>query len=384
MTAFKKLSIKPKTLLLIVVVLAIGIWLGNSISSEASKTQIASDQTDTKTQLWTCSMHPQIKLPKPGLCPICNMQLIPLIADEAEKASSDRQLTVSETAKKLMDIEVAPVERKFVNAVVRMTGKVDFDETNLAYITARVPGRLDRLFVDYTGVPVNKGDHLVYLYSPELISAQQELLQAVEAAENIQKTELGIMQQMTEATAQAAREKLLLWGLTPEQMAGSMPVAGRKTAVLLKGQDVRAKLEMSKAEEQLLSFMIVFPEHTEAFLEAGIEDVVQGHSARVLLHHIKELADRKNSSGPEQLLAVTVGPEREFVSRQLISAPDFPEQDRQAEAQEKIRWIKESKLKVKMKQLTSKINQAERAGDGDLLLELLAEKNKISEMLQEN
>jgi Cu(I)/Ag(I) efflux system membrane fusion protein len=214
-----KVGIKPKMLVLLIVVLVVGFWIGKSIGPEQPKTETTVTKAETKPQVWTCSMHPQIKLPKPGLCPICNMDLIPLTIDETEMGASMRQLTVSESAKELMDIEVAPVERKFVNAVVRMVGKVDYDETNLAYITAWVPGRLDRLFVDYTGVPVNKGDHMVYLYSPELISAQEELLQAIEAVKNIQKTELGIMREMTESTANAAREKLRLWGLTPEQIA---------------------------------------------------------------------------------------------------------------------------------------------------------------------
>ncbi len=213
-----KVGIKPKMLVLLIVVLVVGIWIGKSIGPEKSKTETTVTKTKAKPQVWTCSMHPQIKLPKPGLCPICNMDLIPLTMDETDAGASMRQLTVSESAKKLMDIEVAPVERKFVTAVVRMVGKVDYDETNLAYITAWVPGRLDKLYVDYTGVPVNKGDHLVYLYSPELISAQEELLQAIEAIKNIQETELGIMREMTESTALAAREKLRLWGLTPEQI----------------------------------------------------------------------------------------------------------------------------------------------------------------------
>ena len=214
-----KFGIKPKMLVLLIVVLIVGILIGKSIGPEKSGTETSVTKAEVKPQVWTCSMHPQIKLPKPGLCPICNMNLIPLTIDEAQAGASMRQLTVSESAKELMDIEVAPVERKFVDAVVRMVGKVDYDETNLAYITAWVPGRLDRLFVDYTGVPVNKGDHMVYLYSPELISAQEELLQAIEAVKNIQKTELGIMREMTESTANAAREKLRLWGLTPEQIA---------------------------------------------------------------------------------------------------------------------------------------------------------------------
>ena len=167
--------------------------------------------------VWTCSMHPQIRQPKPGLCPICGMKLIPLAQED--QGETLRTFTTSEAAKALMDVETSPVERRFVTAEVRMVGKVDYDETRLAYITAWVPGRLDRLFVDYTGVPVKKGDHLVDLYSPELLSAQEELLQALEAVKNLERSGIGIVREMTAATVDAVREKLRLWGLTPEQIA---------------------------------------------------------------------------------------------------------------------------------------------------------------------
>jgi Cu(I)/Ag(I) efflux system membrane fusion protein len=216
---YGKVGIRPKMLVLLIIVLVVGFWLGRLGEPTKPETEQAAAEVETKPQFWTCSMHPQIRLPKPGLCPVCNMELIPLTSDETEMASSMRQLTVSESAKELMDIEVAPVEQKFVTATVRMVGKVDYDETKLAYITAWIPGRLDRLYVDYTGVPVNKGDHMVYLYSPELISAQEELLQAIQAVKDIQETELGIMREMTESTAEAAREKLKLWGLTSEQIS---------------------------------------------------------------------------------------------------------------------------------------------------------------------
>jgi len=202
----------------LIVALIIGFQLGRLGKPTRPEPEPVSTAAESKARVWTCSMHPQIRLPKPGLCPICNMALIPLSEDNAGGGGM-RRLTVSEGARKLMDIEVAPVERKFVDAVVRMVGKVDYDETNVAYITSWVPGRLDRLYVDYTGVPVNKGDHMVYLYSPELISAQEELLQAVRAIKNIANTQLGVMREMTEATAKAAREKLRLWGLKPEQIS---------------------------------------------------------------------------------------------------------------------------------------------------------------------
>jgi len=91
-------------------------------------------------------------------------------------------------------------------------------KAKLAYITAWVPGRLDRLYVDYTGVPVRKGDHLVYLYSPELLSAQEELIQAKEAAESLRRGGSGIVRETTEAMLHAARGKLRLLGLTDEQV----------------------------------------------------------------------------------------------------------------------------------------------------------------------
>jgi Cu(I)/Ag(I) efflux system membrane fusion protein len=99
------------------------------------------------------------------------MDLIPVKSDGIEQVGS-REISFSPEALKLMEIQTSPVERKFVEAEIRMVGKVDYDETRLKHITAWVPGRIDRLYVDFTGTEVIKGDHMVYLYSPELISAQ--------------------------------------------------------------------------------------------------------------------------------------------------------------------------------------------------------------------
>jgi len=176
------------------------------------------ESSQKKATRWTCSMHPHIKMPKPGKCPICAMDLIPL-----ESGSDDdgglRELSVSENSAALMDIETVEVERRFVTADIRMVGKVDYDETRVSYITAWIPGRLDRLFVDYTGVPVKKGDHMVSLYSPELLSAQEELLQALNAAKQLTNSDIAIVRETTDATVIAAREKLRLWGLTAGQIS---------------------------------------------------------------------------------------------------------------------------------------------------------------------
>ncbi len=204
----------------IAVSLIIGFAIRGGSSSQDDLATHASHSAaeDEATQVWTCSMHPQIKLPKPGLCPICQMDLIPL-ETQAGDPGSLRELTVSENAKKLMDIETVLVQRKFVAREVRMVGKIDYDETRLKYITAWVPGRLDRLYVDFTGLSVNKGDQMVSMYSPELLSAQEELLQSLAVVKELKNSDIGIMRETADATVTAVREKLRLWGLKPEQIA---------------------------------------------------------------------------------------------------------------------------------------------------------------------
>jgi Cu(I)/Ag(I) efflux system membrane fusion protein len=176
-----------------------------------------SESSDTKQQWWTCSMHPQIRQPKPGKCPICFMDLIPVASSGDDLG--ERQISFSQAAIKLMEITTAPVERKFVTAEIRMVGKIDYDETQVKNITAWVPGRIDRLYVDFTGTTVSKGDHMVELYSPELISAQAELLQAVKAAGNVKTEASELVTRTTLAMLEAAREKLRLLGLTNEQLS---------------------------------------------------------------------------------------------------------------------------------------------------------------------
>jgi Cu(I)/Ag(I) efflux system membrane fusion protein len=215
-----------KLLPVFIVGIAIGVvahWAfrpAQGSSQEPSASSSKQEQPGEQVDYWTCSMHPQIHMPKPGLCPLCNMKLIPVYKNAAgDEMASMREFATSEAAKALMDIETSPVERKFVTADIRMVGKVEYDESRLAYITAWVSGRLDQLYVDYTGVSVNKGDHMVYMYSPELLSAQEELLQALKSSQRIKSDNSDIVRDLTTGTLDAAREKLRLLGLSAEQIA---------------------------------------------------------------------------------------------------------------------------------------------------------------------
>jgi membrane fusion protein, copper/silver efflux system len=172
-----------------------------------------------EAEVWSCSMHPQIQRDGPGQCPICGMDLIPVRKDSSSNHQPDRSLTVSPAQRALMKIATVPVERRFPTAELRLVGKITYDETRLAYITAWVPGRIDDLLVDYTGVTVQEGDHMVELYSPELLSAQEELIQAVRGLADLSKSNLQSLRNSARGTVESARDKLRRWGLTAEQIA---------------------------------------------------------------------------------------------------------------------------------------------------------------------
>jgi len=182
----------------------------------------------TKAVKYACSMMCIPPVDKPGKCPVCGMDMVPV--EEAGGGSMEdttASVTLSPRARKQAEVQTAPVERRFISAEIKMFGKVDYDETRVGSISARVPGRLDRLFVNYTGVRVQKGDHLVSLYSPELLTAQEELLQAVRGIKESDAIGIPALKEAAIQSLAASRGKLLLWGMTQEQLD---EIEGRGTA----------------------------------------------------------------------------------------------------------------------------------------------------------
>jgi len=175
----------------------------------ASDDHAAADQAPT---VWTCSMHPQFQLPSPGECPICFMDLIPL-EDDGREGLGPRDLVLSASAVALAEITTAPVEERFVAREVALVGKVTVDETRQRVISARVPGRIERLHVDHTGRTVRRGEKLADIYSPELYRARAELLAARAAAA---RGEPGAEQNLV-----AVHQRLRLWDLEPDQVAAA-------------------------------------------------------------------------------------------------------------------------------------------------------------------
>jgi len=227
----RKLRIPRTAIVAIIVILAafaagymarsVGTAPADQAAMQDGKEAGHDHETPTDEQgnvLWTCSMHPQIRLPEPGKCPICFMDLIPLRQEAEGVRASAREVTLTESARKLADIATDAVRRLDVAVEVRMVGKVDYDETRVRSITAWAGGRVDKMYVDYTGDRVAPGQPMVSIYSPELLTAQAEVIQAVKALKDLEKSNLDLVKDSARRTEEAAREKLRLLGLTKGQI----------------------------------------------------------------------------------------------------------------------------------------------------------------------
>ncbi len=188
--------------------IAIGLFLGWAVFHSPEKVGEKVKQTvvESKSEIWTCSMHPQIRMDKPGKCPICAMDLIPLISIAASQSDPEAIHLTKESAQ-LANVMTSVVSRQNPEKEVRLYGKVQADERLLQNQVAQISGRVEKLFVNFTGEPIRKGQKLADIYSPELVTAQQELLEAA-------KTKL-----TQPEIYEAAKEKLRQWKLSEAQIS---------------------------------------------------------------------------------------------------------------------------------------------------------------------
>lgn len=166
--------------------------------------------------IYTCPMHPQIRQPTPGRCPICGMPLEPL--GKAADDSTDFAVNIPVAARRLANIETAVAEERAVTHTIATVGSIAIDESRQATIAAYVDGRIERLFADYTGVEVARGDHLAVLYSPALFEQQAKY---IEFSKKLAQTGEGALPAAREAWQEMVvnlRRRLVELGMTEEQL----------------------------------------------------------------------------------------------------------------------------------------------------------------------
>ncbi|WPZ10952.1 efflux RND transporter periplasmic adaptor subunit [Roseivirga spongicola] len=205
-----KISVQ-KLIVIGLVILSAGLLIGWFIFSGSTsvKNLSADDHSHTEVingeTVWTCSMHPQIRQGEPGQCPICGMDLIPLEEDEGD-GIDPMAISMSPTAMQLASVATAQAGSLRPVKNIQLNGKVQEDERLVYSQTSHFPGRIEKLMVNFTGEYVKKGQPIAYLYSPELVTAQEELFEAYKIREkqpNLYK---------------AAREKLKNWKLEEAQI----------------------------------------------------------------------------------------------------------------------------------------------------------------------
>lgn len=156
--------------------------------------------------IWTCSMHPNIRMTEPGVCPICGMDLIPLVQGGTSSPDPDA-IHLTHEAAQLANVMTSAVSRQRPVKEVRLYGKVEADERKLQSQVAHISGRIESLNVNFTGEIISEGQLLGAIYSPGLVTAQQELLEAAG------------MKDSQPLIYEAAKGKLRQWKLSEKQIS---------------------------------------------------------------------------------------------------------------------------------------------------------------------
>ena len=164
-----------------------------------------------RATLYICPMMCTPPLSEPGRCPVCGMELVPL--EEDQGGGGSHSIQIDPASRRVANIQTVPVRLASVSRTIRTIGELSYDEGRLKTLAAYVDGRLDRLYADYTGAVVNQGDVLARLYSPELYTAQAELLAARRSAGSISGGA------GPGSLVESARRRLLDLGMTEGQIS---------------------------------------------------------------------------------------------------------------------------------------------------------------------
>lgn len=218
-------------------------WLADRLGAG----RLVEHEHDDLIDYWTCSMHPSVRHLEPGTCPICSMDLVPVYkpgmepeaagsgdrpgmrmdampgmrppaATAGDTPASRATFRIDTSWQQAIGVTTTPVQRHSLRHSLRTVGHVTYDENRIVDVNLRVPGWIEKLHVAETGQLVRQGDPLLELYSPDLVSTQREYLLARENARRVKASPVDELVQRAESLVQTTSRRLLLAGLTPEQV----------------------------------------------------------------------------------------------------------------------------------------------------------------------
>ena len=243
----KKLNI----IFIVIIVLLGGVLIYQNFIAEDDHSHEMTESEDGE-QLWTCGMHPDIVVDEPGNCPICGMKLTPVKKDKAaegereilywvapmdpneiyeepgkskmgmdlvpvysDEASQAGVVNIDPSVQQNMNVKFTKIEEDKLNPSIETNGTITVDERNEVQITSRVSGWIEKLFVNYTGQKVSRGEKLLEIYSPDLVSAQQEYLTALKYQEKVAGSSIS---KSGDELINNAYRKLQLLNMSPKEI----------------------------------------------------------------------------------------------------------------------------------------------------------------------
>ena len=191
----------------------------NSGSSDMPGMSKESASSERKILYWYDPMHPAYKADKPGIAPDCGMTLVPKYADDQSITKMPTgPVVISPDKQALAGVRTSIVERKPLVRDIRTTAQIVVDETRIAHIHVKVAGFIDKVYVDFIGQFIKKGQPLFTLYSPDLVSTQEEYLIAKRGNNTLASAPFQEVADGAQSLLQSARQRLKLWDISDEQI----------------------------------------------------------------------------------------------------------------------------------------------------------------------
>ncbi len=194
------------------------------ISTQTVQTGESEREQGEDILYWTCGMHPSVNVTPEQYekgqtkCPICNMDLVPVRKEVSERAGVSPTITLSSYGKDLAGVRTEEVMYRSLTKEILTVGKIDYDERKVAHVAAWVGGRIDELYVDFTGTEVKRGEPLALMYSPQLVSAQEEYLLALETLDKVQDSYISEAVANARSLVESSKKRLSLWGIPEEEI----------------------------------------------------------------------------------------------------------------------------------------------------------------------
>jgi multidrug efflux pump subunit AcrA (membrane-fusion protein) len=274
-----------------------------------------------KVLYWYDPMAPGSRFDKPGKSPFMDMELVPKYADEeptetGSSASAAPSVALSAAAIRATGVATVPVVRLPLSHEIRAVGEIAADETRLARVAARVAGRVEKLYANFTGQPVRRGAPLFSLYSPDLVATQREYLLAVENRRRLAGASEEAVHS-ADSLVEAARDRLRLWGISNDQIRALEGTRRPELALTFRSPVSGVVLQKSVVQGQYVA------EGTELYLIADLSSVW-------LVAQVYEFELGRVRTGQPVVASVSAYPGREFRGKVVFVEPVLDRETRTA------------------------------------------------------